>query len=141
MIMSISNLVSRASGSNASDKVPYSLNEICAILEMLEGKMAKKDIAQLTGRTAFSLQYKIFENKTTINGKTNCRSVMKHLFVEPTSKTNHEIKDEVAFLTSLYTSFSVAIPTDIVEDAKARSLQWSVEAGLIEATTEEIVNG
>jgi hypothetical protein len=140
MIMSISNLVSRANGSNASDKVPYALNEILAILEMLEGGMKKSDIAELTGRTPYSLQYKIFEQQTTIKGKTNCRSIMKFLLVNPTVKGDKATHDEVTFLTNIYKDFGVVIPEDIVEDAKARSLQWSVEKGLVVEATET-VNG
>jgi hypothetical protein len=128
--MSIANLVSRASGNGSDDKVPYTLNEVLAILEMVEAKVSKKDIVEITGRSAHSLQYKIFERQTTINGKTNCRSIMKHLLVNPTVKGDTSTHSEETFLANLYKSFGVEVPVNLSADAAERSQQWVIGKGL-----------
>jgi hypothetical protein len=53
---------------------------------MVNNEVSKEDIAKITGRSKDSLNYKIFEGQTTINGKTNVRSIKKHWFVDPTIK-------------------------------------------------------
>lgn len=70
-------------GSNRSD---YTLNEILAILDMINNGVTKEEIAKITGRSKDSLNYKIFEGQTTINGKTNVRSIKRHWYVDPTVK-------------------------------------------------------
>jgi hypothetical protein len=69
-----------------SGKADYSLNEILAILDMVNNEITKEEIARITGRTKDSLNYKIFEGQTTINGKTNVRSIKRFWFVDPTVK-------------------------------------------------------
>lgn len=79
------NFTSAVQGSRGG-RNEYSLNEILAILDMVNNEVSKEDIAKITGRTKDSLNYKIFEGQTTINGKTNVRSIKRHWFVDPTVK-------------------------------------------------------
>lgn len=81
----------------------FGLNEVLAILDMAEnltdaesGKVDKKTIAGLTGRSEHSLNYKIFEGQTTIKGKTNVRSIKKYWFEDPKSKDSGHVDAEVA---------------------------------------------
>ena len=81
----------------------YSLNEILAIVHMsaVEG-LDKATIAALTGRSKDSLNYKIFEGKVTINGKTQVRSIRKHFYADPKSPTNNQQVDWETAVKSLF---------------------------------------
>lgn len=98
-----SKFTSKVQGSGSRGEAKYSLNEILAILDMVNNEVSKEDIAKITGRSKDSLNYKIFEGQTTINGKTNVRSVKKHWFVDPSLKGSAMRSTEEA-LTALFTA-------------------------------------
>lgn len=108
---------SKVQGSSARGEAKYGLNEILAILDMVNNDVSKEDIAKITGRSKDSLNYKIFEGQTTINGKTNVRSVKRHWFVDPTKKGS-EMRSTEDALKSLFAAHSEEYKGE--EDVQAR---------------------
>lgn len=95
------NFTNAVKGKGGSGKADYSLNEILAILDMVNNEISKEEIVKITGRSKDSLNYKIFEGQTTINGKTNVRSIKRHWFVDPTVRGS-ALKPTEEALRSLY---------------------------------------
>lgn len=107
----------KVQGTTGRSEAKYGLNEILAILDMANNDVSKEDISKITGRSKDSLNYKIFEGQTTINGKTNVRSVKKHWFAEPTKKGS-EMRSTEDALKSLFTAFGEEYKGE--EDIQAR---------------------
>lgn len=110
----------------------YELNEVLAILDMANNEVTREEIASITGRSKDSLNYKVFEKQTTIKGKTSCRSILKHMYVDHTAKGSGFVDGET-FLRRLYESYGVVAPEsaqDLAADAESRiaDYQKSLEA-------------
>lgn len=102
-------------------KADYTLNEILAILDMVNSEMTREDIIKVTGRTKDSLNYKIFEGQTTIDGKTNVRSVKRFWYVDPTQKASAMRSTEEA-LQALFAHYGEVYKDEA--DVQARIEQW-----------------
>jgi len=126
----MSNLMSafQTKTKTGSDRESYSLNEILAIVHMASvAGLDKKTISALTGRSVHSLNYKIFEGKTTINGKTQVRSIRKHFFVDPTSLTNNEQVDWETAVKALFKDHGAEYQGEA--DVEARIDQYKATLG------------
>jgi len=96
----------KVSGKSVSGKEEYTLNEILAIVHMVSvAGLDKKMVSDITGRSVHSLNYKIFEGKTTINGKTQVRSIRKHFYVAPNDPSNNEQVDWEVAVKSLFKEY------------------------------------
>lgn len=118
------NFTSKVQSSKAVDRRDYELDEVLAILDMAENGVDREEISTITGRSKDSLNYKIFEKQTTINGKTSCRSILKHMYVDHKDKTKRDqFVTAEAFLRALYDSFKAKAPEGLEAleaDVKAR---------------------
>jgi len=115
-------------GSKAGDRESYSLNEILAIVHMASvASLDKKTIAGLTGRSVHSLNYKIFEGKTTINGKTQVRSIRKHFYADPTSLTNNEQVDWETAVKGLFAEYNAEYKGESDIEARIDEYKKSLE--------------
>ena len=108
----------------------YSLNEILAIIHMSAvAGLDKATIAQLTGRSKDSLNYKIFEGKVTINGKTQVRSVRRYFYVDPKSPTNNEQVDWETAVKALFADHNEEYQGE--EDVEARIEEYKSTLGSV----------
>lgn len=118
------NFTNTVQGRAAAGRNEYSLNEILAILDMINSGMSKEEISKHTGRTKDSLNYKIFEGQTTINGKTNVRSVKRFWYVDPTVKGSAMRTTEEA-LQLLFKHHGAEFKSE--QDVQERIDQWVAE--------------
>ena len=114
--------------SKGGSREAYSLNEILAIIHMsaVEG-LDKATIAALTGRSKDSLNYKIFEGKVTINGKTQVRSVRRYFYADPKSPTNNEQVDWETAVKALFADHGAEYKDE--SDVEARIEQYRATLG------------
>ena len=87
----------------------------------------KATIAQLTGRSKDSLNYKIFEGKVTINGKTQVRSVRRYFYVDPKSLTNNEQVDWETAVKAMFADYGETYKGE--EDIESRIEQYKASLG------------
>ena len=116
------------SSSKGGSRETYSLNEILAIIHMsaVEG-LDKATIAALTGRSKDSLNYKIFEGKVTINGKTQVRSIRRYFYADPKSPTNNEQVDWESAVKALFADHGAEYKGE--GDIEARIEQYRATLG------------
>lgn len=96
-------------GNNGQRGEKYELNEVLAILDMANNEVSREEIANITGRSKDSLNYKVFEKQTTIKGKTSCRSILRHMYEDHTVKGSKFVDGET-FLRRLYAAYGVTAP-------------------------------
>ena len=114
--------------SKGGERESYSLNEILAIIHMSSvAGLDKKTIAELTGRSVHSLNYKIFEGKTTINGKTQVRSIRKHFYVAPNDPSNNAQVDWETAVKSLFKEYGAEYTDE--SDIEARVEEYKATLG------------
>jgi len=117
-----------SNGNGVGGKTEYSLNEILAIVHMVSvAGLDKKMVSEITGRSVHSLNYKIFEGKTTINGKTQVRSIRKHFYADPTSATNNEQVDWETAVKSLFKEYGAEYQGEGDIEARIEEYKKSLE--------------
>lgn len=104
----------------------YSLNEILAILQMVQSGYHYKRIAELVGRKPSSIYQKILEKQTVINGIVQCRSILKHKYLD-SHQYGSELVDDEMFFRRLYREYGESCPSNYHEDIKCRVFQWMEE--------------
>ena len=116
------------SSAKGGSRESYSLNEILAIIHMSAvAGLDKATIAQLTGRSKDSLNYKIFEGKVTINGKTQVRSIRKYFYADPKSLTNNDQVDWETAVKALFADHGAEYKGE--EDVEARIEEYKATLG------------
>jgi len=115
-------------GGKGSKGEDYVLDECLVALDMSNNGVPREVIATLLRRSKDSLNYKIFEKQTTIKGKTQVRSILRHMYVTP-DKKGGEFRSEEDFLKRLFKSFDQEYKGEA--DIEARILAYC-EANEIE---------
>ena len=126
--MSLLGAFQTKTGRKGGTKETYTLNEILAIIHMsVVAGLDKATISQLTGRSKDSLNYKIFEGKVTINGKTQVRSVRRYFYADPKSLTNNDQVDWETAVKAMFADYGEVYKGE--EDIEARIEQYKASLG------------
>lgn len=112
----------------------YILDEVLAILDMVENGVSKEEIATITGRSKDSLNYKIFEGQTTINEKTNVRSVKRFWYKNPKVKAEDNLVDTETALKALFAHYKAEWKGEEDVQARIEAFKVSLEPAAVEAT-------
>jgi len=124
------NLINKSVGNRKSSG--WNLNEILVGLMMQNDGESAQAIANVLGRSVHSIRVKLFENQGTINGKTSCRSVKRHWYVNHLDPNSAQHEDVDQFINGLFGEFNEKfISWEDVETRAAdylESLQGKAEA-------------
>lgn len=104
----------------------YTLDEILTSLVLLKTGHHYKKLAEFLNRKPCSVYQKLLEKQTTINGITQCRSILKHKY-EDASVLGSAVVNDQTFYQRLYAEFNEAFPENLNEDISKRVEGWLKE--------------